>query len=105
MIDRTEEMNALLDAYEVLLTPKQQEIMSFYFKEDLSLSEIAEELTISRAAVGDHIKRSSELLQEYEKKLHLVKNYEKRIEIYDKMKSVGNDDIKNFIEQLENVEN
>lgn len=105
MIDKTEEMNALLDAYEKLLTIKQQDIMNFYYKEDLSLSEIAEELSISRAAVSDHIKRSSDLLQEYEKKLHLVKNYETRLKIYDKIKVVGNDDVKKLIEQLENVEN
>ena len=34
MIEQTEEMNALLDAYENLLTDKQKEIMSLYFKED-----------------------------------------------------------------------
>lgn len=105
MIEQTEVMNALLDAYELLLTQKQQKIMSLYFKEDFSLAEIAEELEISRAAVSDHIKRSSEILQEYEKKLHLVKNYELRFEIYDKIKEVGDDTVKKLIEQLENVEN
>ena len=46
MIEKTEEMNALLDAYEMLLTDKQREIMSLYYKEDFSLSEIAEELSV-----------------------------------------------------------
>ena len=36
MIEKTEEMNALLDAYEMLLTDKQREIMSLYYKEDFS---------------------------------------------------------------------
>ena len=64
MIDQMERMNALLDAYEGLLTEKQQEILSLYYKEDLSFSEIAENLGISRAAVNDHIKRSTHILTE-----------------------------------------
>lgn len=104
MIEQTEEMNALLDAYECLLTEKQKEIMSLYFKEDFSLSEISETLTISRAAVNDHIKRSEKILQEYEKNLHLVQNYRTRAEIYDKIKLIGNEKIQLLVEQLENME-
>ena len=76
-----------------------------YYKEDFSLSEIAEELSVSRAAVNDHIKRSTHVLQDYEKKLHLVKNYETRMEIYDKIKKVSNEEILLLIEQLESLEN
>ena len=104
MIEQTEEMNALLDAYENLLTDKQKEIMSLYFKEDFSLSVISETLNISRAAVNDHVKRSEKILLDYEKKLHLVKNYETRREIYDKIKKVGNDNVLSLIEELERIE-
>ena len=104
MIDQMERMNALLDAYEQLLTEQQREILNLYYKEDLSFSEIAENLHISRAAVNDHIKRSTHILAEYEKKLHLVQNYETRSRIYDKMKTVGNDAIRKLVEQLENLE-
>ena len=95
MIDQMERMNALLDAYEQLLTEKQREILNLYYKEDLSFSEIAENLHISRAAVNDHIKRSTHIL---------VQNYETRSRIYDKMKTVGNDSIRKLVEQLENLE-
>ena len=101
MIDETKAMNALLDAYEELLTPKQRDIMNQYYKEDFSLSEIAENAGISRAAISDHIHRSTKILQNYEKKLHLVQNYEARSRIYDKIKTVGNDEIKQLVEQLE----
>ena len=104
MIEQTEEMNALLDAYENLLTDKQKEIMSLYFKEDFSLSEISETLHIARAAVSDHVKRSEKILLDYEKKLHLVKNYETRRQIYDKIKTVGNDNVLSLIEELERIE-
>lgn len=73
MIDQMERMNALLDAYEGLLTEKQQEILNLYYKEDFSFSEIAENLGISRAAVNDHIKRSTHILTEYEKSCILCK--------------------------------
>lgn len=104
MIDQMEKMNALLDAYESLLTTKQQNIMNLYYKEDFSLSEIAEDLDISRAGVSDHIKRSTQILVDYEKKLKLVLNYETRQQIYDKIKVVGNDEIKKLINQLETLE-
>ena len=104
MIDQMEKMNALLDAYEPLLTEKQQNIMDLYYKEDFSLSEIAEDLDISRAGVSDHIKRSTQILLDYEKKLNLVQNYETRLQIYDKIKAVGNDEIKKLIDQLEKLE-
>ena len=104
MIDEMQHMNALLDAYEVLLTQKQQSIMDMYYKEDFSLSEIAEELEISRAAVSDHIKRSAHILEEYEKNLKLVANYETRKDIYDRIKVIGNEEIKLLIERLENLE-
>lgn len=101
MIDQMEKMNFLLDAYEPLLTDKQQEVLDLYYKEDFSLSEIAENLKISRAAVNDHIKRSTQILMEYEKKLKLVQKYETRSSIYDKMRVVGNDEINKLIDQLE----
>ena len=58
MLDKIQ-MNTLLDFYGGLLTPKQQEICRFYYREDLSLTEIAELQQVSRAAVHDSIKGCS----------------------------------------------
>lgn len=104
MIDQMEQMNALLDAYEALLTTKQQTIMHMHYKEDYSLSEIAEQQNITRSGVNDHIKRSTQILMDYEKKLKLVQNYETRTKIYDKIKAVGNDEVSKLIDQLESLE-
>ena len=46
-------MNLCLDFYEELLTGKQQRICDYYFRNDLSLQEIAEMENVSRAAVHE----------------------------------------------------
>ena len=43
--------------------------------EDYSLSEVAEDLGISRQGVHDMIKRCNKTLEEYEQKLHLVEKF------------------------------
>ena len=42
MIDKTERINHLMDFYAPLLTEKQLEVLEYAFREDYSLSEIAE---------------------------------------------------------------
>ena len=45
MMDKSEHYNNLLDFYENLLTEKQKLVAHMYFREDYSLSEIAEHTT------------------------------------------------------------
>lgn len=78
MIEKKVEVSVLYDYYQQLLTKTQQNIIELYFNYDLSLSEIAEEIGISRQAVYDHIKRTEKLLYEYEEKLQMVKSDETR---------------------------
>lgn len=104
MVHDRQRMNALLDAYGPLLTKRQLDSMELYYKEDFSLAEIAEQFAISRTAVSDHIKRSAHILEEYEKKLHLVANYEKRNTIYGKIKAIGTTQVQGLIDILENME-
>lgn len=62
----------LLDAYARLLTPRQQQLMSLYFHQDLSLSEIAQRLGVTRQAIHDSLRRSLQELIRYEELLGLV---------------------------------
>ena len=104
MINKTIEMNEYLDWYGELLTQKQQDICDLYFKEDLSLSEISENYEISRAAVLDTIKRSKKILEDYEKKLQLIKKFHQRKEIYDKIKELKISEVNQYLEQIEDLD-
>ncbi len=104
MIDKTEKMNEYLDWYEALLTDKQREICSQYYREDFSLAEISENLDISRSAVLDTLKRSEKIMDEYEEKLMLVQKFHARCKIYDKIKAFENDDLLRYVSQLEEIE-
>ncbi|SHH15035.1 hypothetical protein SAMN02745221_01797 [Thermosyntropha lipolytica DSM 11003] len=75
MLDKREYLIILKDFYASLLTDKQQYVLELYYEHDLSLSEIAEEMGISRQAVYDLLKRSEGLLHDYEAKLGLVQRF------------------------------
>lgn len=55
--------------------------MDLYYVEDLSLSEISEQMNVSRQAVLDNIHRSVALLEKYERELSLVKKSQEIDEI------------------------
>lgn len=63
--------NNLFSVYQNLLTLKEQNVFSLYYEENLSLSEIAENLEISRSAVGNTVKTVEKKLQNYEDLLHV----------------------------------
>lgn len=65
----------LFDFYGELLTNKQKEIYELFYQNDMSLSEIAGELDISRQAVRDQLKRTEKILSGYEDKLKLVDRF------------------------------
>ncbi|KRL04688.1 putative DNA-binding protein [Liquorilactobacillus oeni] len=75
-IEKTNRINALFEFYEPLLTSKQTEYIALYYRNDYSLGEIAENYHISRQAVYDNIKRTEVILEAYEKKLHLLQQFQ-----------------------------
>lgn len=103
---KTLRMNYLFDFYHSLLTEKQKNYLELFYLNDYSLSEIAETFKVSRQAVYDNIRRTGDLVEDYETKLGLYRRFEKRQEIYDLMKqSLNNPDLlKEYIAQLEELE-
>ena len=69
------EQTLLYDFYGDLLTERQQQVYESVVLEDYSLSEVAEDLGISRQGVHDMIKRCNHTLEEYESRLHLVEKF------------------------------
>lgn len=74
-LDEIVNLSLLFDFYGDLLNDRKKQIFEDYYLNDLSLSEIAEELKISRQGVHDIVKRCSRELIEYETKLSLVKKF------------------------------
>ena len=109
MEDRVE-ISFLMDYYGPLLTQKQNEIMQWYYNDDLSLSEIAELNKTSRQATHDLIKRCYKQLLSYESKLNLLQKSIKRekeiinfLEYLKNKYSIDNEDIIKYKEKLENL--
>ena len=82
-MEKKVEISMLWEIYGKLLTEKQYEYIDYYYNEDLSLSEIAENDNITRQAVRDIIKKGERKLFEYEEKLLFMKkaiNQEEKIQ-------------------------
>lgn len=71
-----EVINVLLDFYGDMLTEKQRSFLEYYYNDDLSLSEIADNEGITRQGVRDSIKRAESQLYEMEDRLGLAKRFE-----------------------------
>ena len=72
-MERNVEISMLLEFYGKLLTGKQYDLLDDYYNNDLSLSEIAENLGITRQAVRDNLKKGENKLFEFEEKLCVMK--------------------------------
>ncbi|MBE6934555.1 MAG: DNA-binding protein [Ruminococcaceae bacterium] len=62
----------LFDYYGDLLTSRQKLCFDMHYNQDLSLGEIAQELSISRQAVYDNLSRTEALLKNMEEKTGCV---------------------------------
>lgn len=81
-------LTLLYDFYGELLTEKQKQVYEMHYQNDLSLSEIAGELSISRQAVRDQLVRTGKILQGYEDTLHLISRFEEQRRAVEEMKAI-----------------
>jgi len=96
MEDR-EKIVILYDYYGELLTEVQRDYFEAYYFDNLSLSEIGENLNKSRNAVHKNIKSVVSRLYEYEEKLKLYMKDEKLKEI---INEINDKKIKKELEEL-----
>lgn len=88
MLERTNRMNLLYDFYGSLLTQKQQSILALYYQDNYSLGEIATELSVTRQAVYEHLKRAELTLEDYESKLRIAEQYARRTGIAEQLQQL-----------------
>ena len=97
-MDRNAEMSLLFSFYRNMLTQRQIDCVDLYYNEDLSLSEISENLGITRQGVRDNIKRAEHTMTDTEERLGLVAKF---LGISDKLRRI--DDIIRDIEKSPNI--
>ena len=77
-VEKLSHIAVLLDNYGALLTDRQQEALSLFYEEDLSLAEIAAQMGGSRQAAHDLIHRGEKQLILYEEILHNAADAKRR---------------------------
>lgn len=73
MFEKNLNVGYLLDFYGELLPERKRSVLDMYYNEDFSLSEIADEIKISRQGVRNIIKKAEAELFFYEEKLGLAR--------------------------------
>ncbi len=66
----------LKDVYGAMLTDRQRDVVEQYYEFDLSLSEIAENLSVTRQAVHCALKQAEALLENCEEKLGFAEKFD-----------------------------
>ncbi len=78
-MDSKLEISLLYDFYKELLNGSQQQVIELYVNNDLSLSESADILSISRQGVRDSLNRAIKKMRDYESRIHLLADYRARV--------------------------
>lgn len=81
-------LGILLDFYGGLLTDKQAAALDYYYNQDLSLAEIADEMGISRQGAMAFVKQGEKHLLSFEEKLGLAGRFGNINAKIDRMRSI-----------------
>jgi len=105
IIEETIRLNNLFDIYKGLLTEKQKAYFSYYYRDDYSLSEVAELMDVSRNAVHEQVRNVVERLNHYEEILGFHKRKRQIFQLLETLNDrVGDqDEIKKFIKEIKKV--
>lgn len=88
------------DYYGAMLTAYQCSLIKRYYDDDMSLSEIGQELGISPQGVRDALKRAEKTLEAYEQKLGLVAKTNKMKALLQELYPLATSEQKKEIEQV-----
>ena len=91
-MERIVEQGLLYDFYGELLTEHQRNIYEDAVDNDLSLLEIAEQYNISKQGVHDILKRCTNSLAAYERKLHMIERTDRIRKLLDRLSEAERDE-------------
>ena len=74
-IEKMMEIGMLYDFYGELLPKKQRAVFGLYYEDNYSLSEIGDQIGITRQGVYDFLRRGEARLNEFEAKLGLIRRF------------------------------
>ena len=105
MFQKPLEIGYLLDFYGEMLNERRRTVLDMYYNEDMSLSEIAEALGITRQGVRDLIKKAGDELLLFEEKLGMAKKFRLLCECTDRAESVikGSNDRASLLDILSEI--
>lgn len=96
-------VSALLDVYGFALSEKQKTLTEYYYNDDLSLSEIAENEGITRQGASDLIKRSVAQLKAFEDECHYCENFLKLKELGESARKGDNSAVTNILDIIDDL--
>ena len=100
-MDKSIQISMLLELYGKLLTETQADTVDLYYNQNLSLSEIAEELNITRQGVRKNLVYAEKKLFDFEEKLSFLKQKLENDEIIKEIiEEIGNDVLKDKLSKL-----
>ena len=92
MFEKDLSLISLFDIYGAMLSEQKQKMFELYYGDDLSLSEIADEMDISRQGVRENLKKCEEQLSEFEEKLGFLKKTTQIRAAIEMLKDIKTDD-------------
>lgn len=90
-MEKSIKISMLLEIYGKLLTDRQSDITNLYYNQNLSLSEIADEINVTRQAVRKSLVEAEKNLLDLEQKLGLLDMQIKRQSKIDEILSLTDD--------------
>ena len=100
MFEKNLNISLLLDFYGDILSERQKDMLDFYYNDDLSLAEIADNYEISRQGVRSVLKKGENILINMEEKLHLAERFSSMQEKSSKIAS----ELEDLTHNIENKE-
>ena len=94
------QISSLLDVYGEFLSEKQKTLAEYYYNDDLSLSEIAENEGITRQGASDLIKRTVATLQDFESKCKYSEKFARMKELSLQTSEEALKELKEIIDNL-----